>query len=223
MTALLSDDAERVREALKSPDPALAAFVIPLLARHDVAAPAMEVLGGFSARITGQLADALLDPSRSSPSVRRRLARIIGRGSSIWAAAGLLAAVDDPDYSVRSEVLRGIRDIQQRGVTLPVTREALLMAAKRELERSDCPPNRPRAELALLLLGLAFDREAFHLASKALASEDEWLRGTALEYLDNVVPEPIRSLLLARLPVAKPAKSLRFEQELLADLRRTVG
>ena len=43
------------------------------------------------------------------------------------------------------------------------------------------------------LLGLALDPEAVELARRALSTSDARLRGTALEYLEHVVPEPIRS------------------------------
>jgi hypothetical protein len=173
--------------------------------------------------VTGQLADALLDTERFLPPVRRRLARVIARGRSAWEASALLAALDDPEYDVRGQVLEGLEEIRRRGVKLPVTRETMAAAAIRELARTDCPSGRSAIEHPLSLLGLAFDPEAFRLAAKALASDDQKLRGTALEYLENILPDPVWSRLFATLPVEGRSKTRRVERELLADLRRTLG
>ena len=62
------------------------------------------------------------------------------------------------------------------------------------------------------LLSLALDRDALRLAREALASTDARQRGTALEYLNNTLPEPVRSELAAAIaarysqePPAKPS------------------
>ena len=49
------------------------------------------------------------------------------------------------------------------------------------------------------LLSLALGRDAIVLSLRALSSEDANLRGTALEYLHNVLPEPVREPLWPRL------------------------
>jgi AAA family ATP:ADP antiporter len=223
IAALLSDDLERIRRALETSDPALTPFVIPLLDRQEVAARAMTVLANFGTRITGQLADALRDSQRFSPAVRRRLARVITSNKSTWSAAALLSALDDPDYDVRGQVLEGVEELRQAGIALPITRESILAAALRELGRTDCPSTNRRVEHPLLLLGWAFDPEAFRLAARALMGEDEKLRGTALEYLDNVLPEPVRSALLGAVLAERLPRSQRTEHELVADLKLTLG
>jgi len=183
----------------------------------------MTVLANAGTRITGQLADALRDSQRFSPAVRRRLARVIASNKSAWSASALLAALDDPDYDVRGQVLEGVEELRQAGVTLPITRESILDAALRELGRTDCPSSNRRVEHPLLLLGWAFDPEAFRLAARALMGEDEKLRGTALEYLDNVLPEPVRSALLGAVLAEKLPRTRRSEHELVADLKLTLG
>jgi hypothetical protein len=223
IAALLSNEVERIRRALERSDPMLTPFVIPLLDRQEVAARAMTVLANLSTQVTGQLADALRDSQRFSPAVRRRLARVISSNQSTWSAAALLAALDDPDYDVRGQVLEGIEELRQAGVALPITRESILAAALRELGRTDCPSSNRRVEHPLLLLGWAFDPEAFRLAARALRGEDEKLRGTALEYLDNVLPEPVRSALLGAVLAERLPRSQRSEYELVADLKLTLG
>jgi hypothetical protein len=220
-----SRDASRVRAALDRVDPSLTAFVIPLLLRSDVGAQAMNVLGSFGARITGQLADALLDREKSSSTLRRRLVRVITNGKSAWAGAALAAALDDPDFEVRQQVARGLEELADHGVSPPLVRDATIATATRELEQEASIPAAQRVEHALRLLGLVHDREAFRLAHAALQSADEKLRGTGLEYLENVLPEGARGALFKALSAegGPKAKSRRVERELVDELKKTLG
>jgi hypothetical protein len=54
------------------------------------------------------------------------------------------------------------------------------------------------------LLGLVLDRDALQLSLQALSSENRNLRGTALEYLDNVLPEDLRRRLWRHLGLSRP-------------------
>lgn len=220
---LLSNDPARLRSALASAEPSLTAFVIPLIARPDVGAQAMNVLGDFGSRVVGQLADALLDAEGVSPTVRRRLVRVIASSRSPWAAVALASALEDPDFDVRRQVVRGLEEISESGVTAPIGRTPALAAAARELEGSDGAPDPDRVEHVLRLLGLVFDREAFRLARAALGHPDAKLHGTALEYLDNVLPVAIKGVLFSALPSQPGLRSQRVEHELIDELRRTLG
>lgn len=218
---LLSGDRERLARALAGPDPALTSLIIPLLGREDVGAAAMKVLSGFGKEVVGQLADALLNAERQSSSVRRRLVRVIATAQSAWAAAALTAALEDPDFDVRRQVVRGLEEIATSGVEVPITKQAALAAVLRELGAAPDVSVSDRVEHALRLLGLVFDREAFRLARGALDSADLKLRGTALEYLDNVLPASIKSALFGLLPAQGAPKSARVTQELIDELRRS--
>lgn len=218
---LLSHDPARLRRALDAVGAQHTAFVIPLLARADVGERAMQVLGGFGVRVVGQLTDAVLDLEGTSPTVRRRLVRVITRSKTPQAATALVAALDDPDFDVRRQAVRGLEELSEAGVRTPLERTPALAAAARELGGSAEPE---RVEHVLRLLGLVFDREAFRLARAALGHSDQKLHGTALEYLDNVLPGSIKLTLFAALPtVARRATSPRVERELLDELRRTLG
>jgi hypothetical protein len=224
---LTSRDVNRVRAALAKAEPALTSFLIPLLLRNDVGAQAMTALGSFGTRVTGQLADALLDREHSSPTLRRRLVRVITNGKSAWAAAALAAALDDPDFEVRQHVARGLEELAEHGVRPPLEREATIDAATRELEENGTSPASQKVEHALRLLGLVHDREAFRLAHAALQNADEKLRGTGLEYLENVLPEAVRGALFRTLsadsvPKSQP-KTRRIDRELIDELKRTLG
>jgi hypothetical protein len=104
-----------------------------------------------------------------------------------------------------------------------MTRDAVVAAAGRELDRSNVGDERRAIEHALTLLGFAFEPDAFRLATRALASENQKLSGTALEYLENVLPEPIRSRLLARIPRKEVPRSKRPRHELLLELEERLG
>ncbi|HEX4352299.1 MAG TPA: hypothetical protein VHZ95_05280, partial [Polyangiales bacterium] len=68
---------------------------------------------------------------------------------------------------------------------------------------------------AFALLSLALPRDALALARRALVSNDQRQRGTALEYLQNVLPEPLRGEWMhwieAREPSAKMGTSPNLE------------
>ena len=49
------------------------------------------------------------------------------------------------------------------------------------------------------------DRDALQLALQALSSQNRNLRGTALEYLDNVLPDDMRRKLWRHLGLAMPS------------------
>jgi hypothetical protein len=222
LSDLASRDVERIERALDRADPSLATFVIPLLASQDVGAHAMKVLAAFGTRITGQLADALLDRTRSSPAVRRRLVRVIAEGKSAWVAAALTAALDDPEFEVRRQVVRSLEEIAAHGVSVNLVRGQTLASAIDELT-IDTVPAGERVEHALRLLGLIFDRDAFRLARAALGSDDEKVCGTGLEYLENVLPEEVRSALLVALAKESSPVPRRPERELLDELSRTLA
>jgi hypothetical protein len=70
------------------------------------------------------------------------------------------------------------------------------------------------------LLSLAVEREPLQIAYWALLGADAAMRGTALEYLENVLPDDVRRALWARLGAQAAASSPRrargqVEQDLL--------
>jgi hypothetical protein len=72
-----------------------------------------------------------------------------------------------------------------------------------------------------VLLSLVLEREPLQIASRALRGEDPGLKGTALEYLGNVLPHDVGALLLARIGVGGTGRSGRPRHELLAELLRS--
>lgn len=199
---LRSGDPERIRKVLGSAlDPALIAHVVPLLARDDLAGQAQRALRGVSTRATGQLIDAMVD-DRQPPVVRRRIAPVLSAAGTQRAADGLVLGLGDEVLDVRARCARSLVRLRGDfpGAALP--RDVLLAHALRELGRPDSGGHGLRH--VFVLLGLAGDAEAMKVASHAVHSDAPGVRGTALEYLDNVVPDPIRAVLMHRLGVDQP-------------------
>ena len=77
-------------------------------------------------------------------------------------------------------------------------------------------------EHVFTLLSLVLDREPMQIASRALHSEDRALIGTALEYLETVLPEDLRRALWKQLQVGVPERpQKRASRDLLQDLLRS--
>jgi hypothetical protein len=70
------------------------------------------------------------------------------------------------------------------------------------------------------ILGLHFDAASLRTSFIALHTEDAQLRGTALEYLDTVLPAEIRDLVWPVLGEARPMRPARPAAEILADIVR---
>jgi ATP:ADP antiporter, AAA family len=240
---LRAPDAETVRRGLRRPeasDRALVGHLIPLLARNELFLDVLRALRPPTPLATGQLLDALLDPSQDL-AVRRRIPRVLRRGDAGRALEGLRRGLADPDFGVRRQCARTLAHLSEREPALPIPSPAVFEAVVQELARgpadwteiaepegSDDPPGRapqtPRARgLAhvFTLLALVLEREPLRIAYVALLGEDTALRGTALEYLETVLPDEVRRGLWPhlRLP-AHPVPSGRTRQNLVQDLMR---
>lgn len=243
---LVSRDPHRAHPVLVARpfDPSLTAFVIPLLADNELARPAIAALKGVGSQATGQLVDALLDPRRPSV-VRRRLATVLKSVPNQRAERGLLRALSDECFDVRSRAAEALSAIQQRVDALAVSEQEILDVVRWELGR-ELPPGLPDAvaeeredwspllhevvrrrlrrhlEHVFILLSLVLDREALTLSLKALFGTDERLQGTALEYLDNVLPPDIREKVWARLALAPAAeRPKRPKRTIVEELLRS--
>ena len=69
-----------------------------------------------------------------------------------------------------------------------------------------------------VVLGLVLEREPLSIAYRALRAEDPALRGTAIEYLDVVLPPDLRDLVMPLLgDVKAPARRRERGRRELAD------
>lgn len=255
--ALRSGDPAAVKRALAAPLlPTLAPFVVPLLADDAVVRDVVRSLRKAAPRIEGMLLDHLLDPD-VDPRVRRRIPRILKVCRTQRAAAGLLSALRDPVFEVRTQIAVALAQLVDEPA-IALDRDAVLDAALRELTvgragwtrsrdddaesaeasapRPDRPTSsrRPDAEAAAVrrglghvfgLLGLVLEREPLSIAYRALRSEDAGLRGTAIEYVEVVLPPAVRDALVPLLGdvASAPRKTDRGTEELAAELLRSRG
>lgn len=191
----------------------LVAHAIPMLGVDAVADYALFALRKVAEERVGQLTDALIDPNQDY-AVRRRLARVFSVCVSQRAADGLLLALDDSRFDVRFHVARSLAAILDRNPRVRLDRERVLEVVMREVAvgrpvwesrrlldplHNESPLDafvRDRAGRSLAhvftLLSLILPAEPLQIAFRSLHSEDVRLRGTALEYLDEVLPPPVR-------------------------------
>ncbi len=265
---LRSADARRVREALargRAADPLVAAHVVPLLARDDVAREAADALREVAPRITGLLIDRLLDPKEDAV-VRRRLPGVIAAARSQRAVDGLFEALADARFEVRFRCGRALARLRGLDSGLAFDEARVLTAVQREIavgrkvweSQRAADPIEDRGEASFVddflrdrasrslehvctLLALTLAEEPLRIAFRGLQTTDRNLRGTALEYLESVLPPAVKEGLWpylddhrergARVPAERPRDAvlddlLRSSESIqinLAELRRKMN
>ena len=243
--ALASGDRARVRSALAEPlVPELIAPALPLLAQDGFASEIAAALRAVAPRCTGQLLDALLDPDRPL-ALRRRLPPILEvcRGERVQ--RGLYAALGDDAFAVRLRAAQALVVVVEASGSRALSELELWNAVRRELEReaadseplaphSDPPPRAAltpqsgahapqRVELLFTLLGVCLEREAVRLSLQAILGDDSRLRGTALEYLDNVLPPDVRERVWPFLRAARSERPKRPTDAIVKELLTSSG
>jgi hypothetical protein len=240
--SLRSRNRDRVVAVLSRGDGLSAGLVphaIPLLAWDPVADHALFALRKVAEERVGELVDALIDPNQEF-AVRRRLARVFSVCVSQRAADGLLLALEDIRFDVRCQSARSLASIVEKNPRVHIDGDRIFDVVLREVAvgrpvwesrrlldgfASESPLDafvRDRAGESLAhvftLLSLVLQREPLQIAFRSLQTDDEHLRGTALEYLEGVLPAPIRRRLwpfLERRAVRRPA---RPRDEVIANL-----
>ena len=119
---------------------------------------------------------------------------------------GLITGLDDPDWNVRYRCARGLDTIRRLHPHLKASEERLLAVAEREGQRlstanaavslptsaaqSQSGESTPDGTIDLIfaLFGALYEPETIELCRHALRNGDPGLRGTALEYLENLLP-----------------------------------
>jgi ATP:ADP antiporter, AAA family len=235
--------------AVLSKEDGLTANLVPhaitLLAWDQVADHALFALRKVAEEHVGQLVDALLDPNQDF-AIRRRLARVFSVCVSQRAASGLMFGLDDPRFDVRYQSARSLAAIVDKNPRVQIGSAEIFDVVLREvavgrgvwesrrlLDGAD-PQDvhstlddfvRTRAGESLAhvftLLSLVLPREPLQIAFRSLHTENEHLQGTALEYLESVLPHAIRQRLwpfIERRSVKPPA---RPRDEVMAELLRS--
>lgn len=210
----------RVRAILARPgglDPTLASQAIPLLAQRDLAADVIRALRPLAPRITGQLVDALVDHNCEA-SVRRRVVRILKVAPGRRTVEGLLLGLSDPVLSVRVECGKTLAALRGSEPSLRIPVEPVEAAVLAELGAAKAGSLDPAAmDHVFALLSLVLDAEPVLISLQALRGANPRLRGTALEYLENVLSRDVREALWPTLGIAPPAGVARRAPEEMED------
>ncbi len=249
--ALLSNDDARVKRALLevTPHGPSAACAIFLLAHKTLHLQALAALRAIGPSMVGQLVDALLD-EQMDYVVRRRIPRILAVCPSQRTADGLLLGIATERFEVRYQCGRALLRVTDADPTIVITREKVVEAVKREIavgkalekltnEDFDDDINaeetnglmemlaRDRVDRSLeqvfAILSLHLEREPLRMAFRALHHEDVRHRGTALEYLETVLPPEVREVLWPYLGSDAPLATARLASDLLTELSTAVG
>lgn len=217
-------------------------YAIPLLAWDAVAEHATFALQKVAEEHVGQFVDALLDPNQDF-AVRRRLARVFSVCVSQRAVDGLLVALDDLRFAVRCQAGRSLLAITERNPLVVIDRERILDITLKEVTVgravwegrrlldgfvTESPLDafvRDRAGESLAhvftLLSLVLPREPVQLAFRGLQTDDAHLKGTALEYLDSVLPGAIKQRLWPFLEYRPTPHRVRPREDAIAALLRS--
>jgi len=232
----------RVEEGLPA---ALIPHVIPLLAWDPVAEDAVRALRKVAEERVGELVDALLDPNQPFAS-RRRLARVFSVCVSQRAVDGVLLGLEDLRFEVRFQCGRSLASILEKNPRIRIDKERVFDVVRREVAvgrpvweshrlldtveadaRSfvdEFLKDRAGQSLAhvFTLLSLVLPTAPLQIAYRGIHTDDSGLRGTALEYLEGVLPPDIRDRLWPFLS-DRPRKQSdsRARDEILADLLRS--
>jgi AAA family ATP:ADP antiporter len=218
---LRSGEPERIRRVAGAPviDPRLVSHLVPLLARDGLFDVVAAPLRRAAPRSTGQLVDALLDPEMQ-PAVRRRVARLLKDVPTQRAADGLVQALGDARFDIRYRSAQALDHICAREPSLVVPTAVVLNCAQHAATRAAESPR--HLGHVFTLLALVLDRPALRIAERALTGPDEPLRGTALEYLENVLPVALRGALWPHLRVGQASvTSGRSQVEIRDELLRS--
>jgi AAA family ATP:ADP antiporter len=247
--SLRSRDPEQIRKVLRRDEcltPGLVPHVIPLLAWGPVASDAVFALRKVAEERVGELTDALIDANQDF-AVRRRLARVFSVCVSQRAADSLMLGLEDLRFEVRFQCGRSLSAVVDKNPRVRIDRERILAVILGEvavarpvwegrrlldgLEAGDTGSFvddfvRDRAGQSLAhvftLLSFVMPKDPLLIAFRGLHTGDQNLRGTALEYLEGVLPQLIRERLWPFLEDSRPrTRSPRPREEILADLLRS--
>ncbi|MBI4471935.1 MAG: hypothetical protein HY646_04655 [Acidobacteria bacterium] len=202
-------------------DAVLAPHVIALLAWDAVADDAVKALQKSDSSIIGQLVDALLDTSQEF-AVRRRIPRVLAVCNSRRAFEGAAQGLFDKRFEVRFQAGRALAQIQDRAPHIEFDRDLIVEAVLQELSvdaevwdsrrvidpTGDQDASSVSLEHVFRLLSLILPRDPLKIAYRSLHSGDDHLKGTALEYLETVLPLRVREDLWPLLERTAPSGPL---------------
>ena len=250
IAALESGDFDVVIGTLRRADLSHAELVpkvIQLLAWEEVYPHAVKVLRKLSSEHISLLVQSLRDPAEDF-AVRRRIPRVLSVMQSQASVDGLLAGLNDKRFEVRYQsgtALSRIRHADQKG-RLRIDEARIMNSILNEVKVGkkvwdgqrllDDPDHesddlydeflRYRANRSLehvfRLLTLTLTPDPVRIAYRALNTSDINLRGTALEYLESVLPAEVQQGLWPYLEDHRPTdREAKPREKVLEDLLRS--
>lgn len=245
--ALLTGSPDVAAAALRALTPSSVqppvAYAIMLLAHRERSAAAFDALARIAGTIVGQLTDVLVD-AEADPLVRRRVALVLAHSGTQRGVDALLLGMIDDSFEIRYVCSRSLMQLTGRHPQLEIDRAKVLHALLVELDhrnRAHVPaafvPD-PLEEAPLFVapqpivvdrtldhvftvVALHVGREQLQMAYRALHNDDVRQRGTALEYLQTILPTDFRDALWPF--VGHSASRHRSARTVLADLIRTTS
>src|SRR6478609_2803464 len=223
LRVLLGNDAEAIGKLLSGAplDPRLAGFVIPHLGQDALAKPAVEALRAMGPAVLGVLSEAM--HSTSLPAVvRRRIPHVlrVARGARVVRA--LFGALSCDAIEVRYRAALALAEVTRDDRERLHERAEVYALVVNEVAQG--PLDRASIDHVFALLALALSRGTLELARQGVLSADRKLRGTALEYLESLLPESVRTPLVAALVEHAGPRDAAEKQpnaDLLEELRRS--
>jgi hypothetical protein len=216
--------------------------VVELLAWDAVAPAAIHSLSKVASASSDILLRHLLDPEEDF-AIRRRLVNVLAGSRSPSIFRGLFQALNDRRFEVRYRAGRALTRMSAEMPDIGIERDQVLDVVLREMrvergvwdsrqlidlaDEETSPMEtqvlRDRVSRSLehlfTLLSLILPRETLRLAFHALHTDDPYLRGTALEYLETVLPDAVWSRLSPLLEDGDlPAPRARGSAEALREL-----
>ncbi len=224
LQALLQDESEQVVKAAiaAAGRSGERAFVYPLLVRlcdETYGEAAQQALSQFGQRVLGTLYDVLVD-DRVPLEIRRRIPGILTSQEHDLVVTVLVAALDEVPIPVRHEIVRSLSKLHASGhgslssktVGGVLEEEIRHYAALGQILHMMTRTNRDAIgemkrerlrearsaslERTFRLLGLQFDQRDVYDAYLGLTSDNELLRSSAVEFVDNVVDYSTSRMLL---------------------------
>jgi len=249
---LRSGNTEVVRRTLTGMqhlDTLLVPQMIVLLAWDEIVPDVLPVLRGSVNQFAGQMTDALLDQS-SDFAIKRRIPRALAYSDDRRAVQGLMRGLEDSRFEVRFQCARALDVILQQHPQHRPQPETVFAIIEREmsvsrgvwesrklLDRRQSADQflfldsvlRERSQLSwehlFSLLALILPREPLKIAFQALHTDDQLLRGLALEYLASVLPPSLHRVqsIFETAASAPPAETQKDLTARLMEARQTVS
>jgi AAA family ATP:ADP antiporter len=222
---LRSRDESRIRRVLvtKAITPAMLPHILPLFRSQGVLKEALNAARPLVSTAAGQMVDALLD-QHQHPLIRRRIPLLLGQADNERALQGLTLGLQDRELDVRFRCAEALGHIKINHPHLPIDTETIWQVVYREIARlrgsgyKSIQGVEPLRHL-FNLFGVVFGPKVMDICYESLEAEDPTIRGTALEYLENQLPQDVRTPLWPLIATGHTEpKSDRSAQEIMRDL-----